>query len=45
MECVDHAIQDYQKMSYYYLFALEESDSNPYGVTKASNNEAIFRKC
>ena len=45
MECEDHAIKDYQKMSYYYLFALEESDSNPYGVTKASNNEAIFRKC
>lgn len=42
MECENHT---YDCMSYYYLFALEEADSNPYGVTKASNNEAIFRKC
>lgn len=45
MECEDHAIDYYDQRSYYYLFALEESDSNPYGVTKASNNESIFRKC
>lgn len=45
MECENHTIDAYDCMSYYYLFALEEADSNPYGVTKASNNEAIFRKC
>lgn len=45
MECEDHEIDAYDRMSYYYLFALEEADSNPYGATKASNNEAIFRKC
>lgn len=45
MECEDHAMDAYDQQSYYYLFALEEADSNPYGVTKASNNEAIFRKC
>ncbi|MFV0537915.1 MAG: RagB/SusD family nutrient uptake outer membrane protein [Dysgonomonas sp.] len=45
MECENHPIDVYNKMSYYYLFALEEADSNPYGVTKASNNESVFRKC
>ena len=45
MECEDHEIEDYKNKSYFYLFALEESDSNPYGATKASNNESIFRKC
>lgn len=45
MECEEHAIDAYDRMSYFYLFALEEADSNPYGVTKSSNNEAIFRKC
>lgn len=45
MECENHNIDTYKQMSYFYLFALEEADSNPYGVTKESNNEAIFRKC
>lgn len=45
MECEEHAIDRYDKMSYFYLFGLEESDSNPYGATKDSNNESIFRKC
>lgn len=45
MECENHAIDAYDQKSYFYLFALEEADSNPYGVTKASNNEAISRKC
>lgn len=45
MECEDHDIDYYDRMSYFYLFGLEESDSNPYGATKASNNESIFRKC
>lgn len=45
MECENHSIDVYNNQSYFYLFALEEADSNPYGVTKASNDEAIFRKC
>lgn len=45
MECEDHAIDYYDRLSYFYLFGLEESDSNPYGATKASNNESILRKC
>lgn len=45
MGCEDNAIPEYQRMSSYYLFCLEGSDSNPNGATKASNNEAIFRKC
>lgn len=45
MECENHDIDAYKHMSYFYLFALEDADSNPYGVTKSSNNESIFRKC
>lgn len=45
MECENHAIDTYKHTSYYYLFALEDADSNPYGVTKSSNDESIFRKC
>jgi len=33
----------YAHTSYYYLFNLEDATSNPNGLTKASNNEAIFR--
>lgn len=45
MECEDNKIDYYNRQSYYYLFGLEDADSNPYGVTKESNNEAILRKC
>ena len=45
MECEDHGINYYDKTSYYYLFGLEEGDSNPYGVSKSTNNESILRKC
>lgn len=45
MGCEDHEIDAYDKTSYYYLFALEDADSNPYGVTKDNNDEAILRKC
>ncbi|BES61747.1 RagB/SusD family nutrient uptake outer membrane protein [Dysgonomonas capnocytophagoides] len=30
-------------LSYYYLFSLEDAGSNPYGKTKASNKEYIFK--
>jgi len=33
----------YAHSSYYYLFNLEGSDSNPAGLSKSSNKEAIFR--
>ena len=33
----------YAHTSYFYLFNLEGSDSNPTGMTKADNKEAIFR--
>lgn len=33
----------YAHCSYYYLFNLEGSDSNPAGMDKSSNKEAIFR--
>lgn len=33
----------YKHTSYYYLFNLEGSNSNPAGLTKSSNNESIFR--
>lgn len=33
----------YAHTSYFYLFNLEGSDSNPSGVSKADNKEAIFR--
>jgi hypothetical protein len=33
----------YNHSSYYYLFNLEGSDSNPMGLSKSSNKEAIFR--
>ena len=33
----------YAHKSYFYLFNLEGSDSNPSGLSKASNKEAIFR--
>ncbi|MGN0281779.1 MAG: RagB/SusD family nutrient uptake outer membrane protein [Prevotella sp.] len=33
----------YAHTSYFYLFNLEGSDSNPAGVSKADNKEAIFR--
>ena len=45
MGCEDNAEPYYAKRSYFYLFCLEESDSNPNGLDKTSNNEAIFRKC
>ncbi|MDR3652203.1 MAG: RagB/SusD family nutrient uptake outer membrane protein [Paludibacter sp.] len=34
---------NYLRTSYYYLFNLEDAKSNPAGLTKASNTEAIFR--
>lgn len=33
----------YEHKSYFYLFNLEGTDSNPAGVSKADNKEAIFR--
>lgn len=33
----------YNNTSYFYLFNLEGAESNPNGLTKESNNEAIFR--
>lgn len=33
----------YEHTSYFYLFNLEGADSNPNGLTKESNREAIFR--
>ncbi|MDE6450623.1 MAG: RagB/SusD family nutrient uptake outer membrane protein [Muribaculaceae bacterium] len=33
----------YEHTSYFYLFNLEGGDSNPSGLTKESNKEAIFR--
>ncbi len=33
----------YAHTSYFYLFNLEESNSNPTGVSKANNKETIFR--
>lgn len=33
----------YAHSSYFYLFNLEGTDSNPAGLTKANNKEAIFR--
>lgn len=33
----------YAHCSYYYLFNLEGSDSNPAGLDKSSNKEAVFR--
>jgi starch-binding outer membrane protein, SusD/RagB family len=33
----------YANTSYFYLFNLEDAASNPNGLTKASNNEAIYR--
>ena len=45
MECEDHKIDAYDKTSSFYLFGLEETESNPYGASKSSNNEAILRKC
>ena len=45
MACEDHDIDYYKRQSYFYLFALEDAASNPYGVTKADNDEAILRKC
>jgi len=35
----------YNNRSLFYLFCLEGSESNPNGLDKTSNNEAIFRKC
>nr|WP_321376653.1 RagB/SusD family nutrient uptake outer membrane protein [uncultured Bacteroides sp.] len=35
--------QMYAHTSYYYLFNLEGTDSNPAGLSKSSNKEAIFR--
>lgn len=45
MECENHKIDSYDNTSSYYLFGLEDADSNPYGASKSSNNEAILRKC
>jgi hypothetical protein len=43
---VEDNVSDYYKYrSNYYLFCLEESGSNPAGLDKTSNDEAIFRKC
>lgn len=41
----DNAIEDYQHKSAFYLYCLEGSESNPNGMDKNSNDEAIFRKC
>lgn len=45
MEAENHEWDAFKNQSSFYLFNLEESDSNPYGVTKATNNESIFRRC
>jgi len=41
----DNTIEDYQQKSAFYLFCLEGSESNPNGMDKGSDDEAIFRKC
>lgn len=33
----------YDNLAAYYYFILEDAQSNPYGLDKSSNNEAIFR--
>jgi len=33
----------YENQSYFYFFNLEGTNSNPYGVDKSSNHEAIYR--
>ncbi|MCI6617347.1 MAG: RagB/SusD family nutrient uptake outer membrane protein [Prevotella sp.] len=38
-------IPAYQHQSAFYLYCLEGTVSNPSGLDKTSNNEAIFRKC
>jgi starch-binding outer membrane protein, SusD/RagB family len=35
---------NYEKQSPFYYFCLEDAGSNPAGLTKASNNESIWRK-
>ncbi len=40
-----NAMDYYNNRSYFYLFCLEGTNSNPSGLDKSSNNEAIFRKC
>lgn len=44
MEVEDKAIDAYKQQSTFYLFCLEGTDSNPSGVDKSTNNEAIFRR-
>lgn len=41
----DGVADEYQNTSAFYLFCLEASNSNPSGLDKNSNDEAIFRKC
>ncbi len=45
MGCEENNIPAYQHQSAMYLYALEGSESNPNGLTKESNSEAIFRRC
>jgi hypothetical protein len=44
MQAENSSIAAYKQQSTFYLFALEGADSNPYGVTKVTNNEAVFRR-
>lgn len=41
----DGVADEYKNTSAFYLFCLEASNSNPSGLDKNSNDEAIFRKC
>ena len=36
-------VHNYENLSYFYYFILEDGASNPYGLDKSSNDEAIFR--
>jgi len=40
-----NAMSYYDNRSSFYLFCLEGNNSNPSGLDKSSNDEAIFRKC
>lgn len=41
----ENTMEYYNHRSLFYLFCLEGSNSNPSGLDKSSNDEAIFRKC
>lgn len=38
----DEELSGYENQAAYYYFILEDAASNPYGLDKSSNDEAIF---